>query len=240
MTGRSRTIFVTGGTGYLGRALLPVLLGRGHRVVALARPGSATRLPPGCEVLLGDALDAASFTPRLPPCDTSVHLVGAHHPAPWKAQLFREVDLASVDVALAAAAAAGVRHFVYLSAAHPAPVMKAYLAVREECEARIAAAITAATAGAATFLRPWYILGPGHRWPYPLLPAYAALERLPATRATARRLGLVTLPQMVATMIWAVENPPESAVRIVEVPAIRERGAGSRLLSPGALPQPVR
>jgi uncharacterized protein YbjT (DUF2867 family) len=228
---RSQRVFVTGGTGYLGRRLLPALVARGHRVVALARPGSERRLPPGCEAVLGNALDAASFVARLPACDTLVHLVGTSHPAPWKARQFREVDLASVAAALAAAEAASVRHFVYLSAAHPAPVMRAYLAVRAACEARIAA-----SGRAATFLRPWYVLGPGHRWPYLLVPAYAALERLPPTRATARRLGLVTLPQMIAALVQAVEQPPDG-VRVVEAPEIR-RAALPQLPSPRRSPPP--
>ena len=37
-----RQVFVTGGTGYLGGALLPALLARGHRVRALARPGASS------------------------------------------------------------------------------------------------------------------------------------------------------------------------------------------------------
>jgi uncharacterized protein YbjT (DUF2867 family) len=72
----------------------------------------------------------------------------------------------------------------------------------------------------ATFLRPWYVLGPGHRWPYALLPFYALLERLPATRDTARRLGLVTLRQMIAALVRAVESSPEG-VRIFDVEEIR-------------------
>ena len=49
----------------------------------------------------------------------------------------------------------------------------------------------------------------GHRWPYLLIPLYAVLKQLPATRDSALRLGLVTLPQMVAALARAVERPPE-------------------------------
>jgi uncharacterized protein YbjT (DUF2867 family) len=70
-----------------------------------------------------------------------------------------------------------------------------------------------------TILRPWYVLGPGHRWPYALLPAYWLLRRWPGTRDTATRLGLVTLEQMVRALTHAVEHPPAST-RLVEVPEI--------------------
>src|SRR5262249_15218689 len=111
-----------------------------------------------------------------------------------------------------------IRHFVYLSVAHPAPMMKDYIAVRSECEEMIRA-----TKIPATFVRPWYVLGPGHRWPYALLPFYWACEILPATRDGARRLGLVTIAQMLKTLVWAVENPPHES-QILDVPKIRELG----------------
>jgi hypothetical protein len=76
----------------------------------------------------------------------------------------------------------------------------------------------------ATILRPWYVLGPGHYWPYLLVPIYALLRRLPKTRESAERLGLVTRDAMVAALVRAVEAPPADGVRIVDVPAIR-RGA---------------
>jgi hypothetical protein len=71
-----------------------------------------------------------------------------------------------------------------------------------------------------TIVRPRYVLGPGHRWPYVLLPMYWLFERLPSTRAGASRLGLVTLAQMTQTLVSAVENPSIGA-RFIEVPQIR-------------------
>ncbi len=211
----SRTIFITGGTGYMGRRLIPRLVERGHRVRALARQGSEARLPRGCEAVIGDALDAASFTARVAPADTFVQLVGTPHPSPAKAAQFRAVDLISVRASVDAAVAARVAHFVYVSVAHPAPMMKDYIAVRAEGEAHLRA-----SGLPASILRPWYVLGPGHWWPYLLVPLYWLGERLPATRTNAQRLGLVTLPQMLAALIAAIEQPP-TGVRVWEVPEIR-------------------
>ena len=207
-------IFITGGTGYLGRPLIRLLLSRGHRVRALARAGSEGKLPPGCEPVLGNALDASTYQDRIRPCDTFVHLVGVSHPNPSKAAEFRSVDLAAGIAAIRAAQTAGIGHFVYLSVAHPAPMMKAYIAVRVECEA-----VLRQSSMNATILRPWYVLGPGHRWPYALLPMYWLLRQIPATRDGAMRLGLVTLDQMVTALARAVENAC-AGVRIVEVPEI--------------------
>ena len=212
----TRHVFVTGGTGYIGRPLIQELLARGHSVRALVRSSSTGKLPVGAEEVVGDALDAASFAALIAPADTLVHLVGTPHPSPLKARQFREVDLASVRAAVAAVEHSTVRHFVYLSVAHPAPVMKAFIAARMEGEA-----LVRASGLAATILRPWYVLGPGHRWPYLLVPVYRVMDALPATRERARRLGLVTLDQMVAALVWAVENPADR-VRVVGVPEIRD------------------
>jgi len=54
-----------------------------------------------------------------------------------------------------------------------------------------------------------------------LTPLYALFERIPATRDSARRLGLVSLAQMVAALLFAIEHRP-SGVRVVDVPGIRE------------------
>ena len=210
-----RHVFVTGATGYLGSRLVGTLAGRGHRVRALVRPGSETKLPAGVEPVFGNALVRESFAAAVAPADTFVQLVGTPHPSPSKAAQFRSVDLASALASISVAKEAGVSHFVYVSVAHPAPAMKAYWRAREEAEAALAAAGLNATV-----LRPWYVLGPGHRWAYALIPVYGIAERIPAIRETALRLGLVTLPQMLAALVAAVETPA-GGTRIVEVPEIR-------------------
>jgi uncharacterized protein YbjT (DUF2867 family) len=204
----------------MGRALTGELQAKGRHVRALARPGSEAKLPAGCEVVLGDALDASTYRQRVTGADTFVHLVGVAHPSPAKADQFRAVDLVSIEAAVAAAKFGGVQHFVYVSVAHPAPMMKAYIAVRSAGEEMIRAAGLNAT-----ILRPWYVLGPGHQWPHALRPIYWLMERLPATRESARRLGLVTLKQMTAALLAAVETPVQG-VKVVEVPEIRWARAG--------------
>jgi uncharacterized protein YbjT (DUF2867 family) len=214
MGATSNCVFITGGTGYVGRRVIPLLLQRGHTVHALLRPGSEAKIPLGCEVVLRNALDAASYADRVQPADTLMQLVGVRHPSPSKAAEFQQIDLPSGLAAVSAAQKAGVQHSIHVSVAQPAPVTKAHIEVRAKCEEA-----TRSSGVNATILRPWYVLGPGHRWPYLLLPLYALLEQLPATREGAQRLGLVTLEQMVTASVEAVENP-SSGVRICGVSEI--------------------
>jgi nucleoside-diphosphate-sugar epimerase len=209
-----RTVFVTGGTGYVGRPLIDQLASRGHRVRALVRPGSEARLPRVAELIVGNALDSSAWAARVAPSDTFVHLVGTPHPSPSKAAEFQAVDLPSIKASVAAAVEARIQHFVYVSVAHPAPIMHAYIAVRKQGEELLETHRLNAT-----ILRPWYVLGPGHWWPYALVPIYAIARRLPSMREGARRLGLVTHAQMLRALVAVVESPA-SGIRVVEVPEI--------------------
>ena len=218
-------VFVTGGTGYLGQPLIEALLARGHAVTALTRSASASRIPDGARVLIGDALDAASYAAHVPNGAAFVHLVGVAHPGPTKARQFETIDLASVRASLSAARQTRAAQFIYMSVAQPAPVMRAYIAARMAAESLIAA-----SGLPATVLRPWYVLGPGHRWPCVLVPVYWLMERLPPTRELALRLGLVSRAQMVAALVRAVETPA-SGLRVVDVPQIKSPRPLSRVPS---------
>jgi nucleoside-diphosphate-sugar epimerase len=212
------SIFITGGTGYIGSRLIRLLANRGHRIAAVVRPGSEKKIPTGVSIVSADPLKDSSYTESIRGCDTFIHLIGVPHPSPAKAAQFRAVDLPSIHVAVKAAREAGIQHFVYLSVAQPAPMMEAFIAVRAEGEALIRA-----SGMKATFVRPWYVLGPAHWWPVPLIPFYWLAELLPPTRESARRLGFVTIWQMLNAIAWSVDNPAEG-IRILDVPKIRELG----------------
>jgi nucleoside-diphosphate-sugar epimerase len=210
-------IIITGGTGYIGQHLIPALLARGHSVRVLTRLESAKRVPAGAEAVVGDALDAEAVAAAFRADDSVIHLIGTPHPSPSKAEQFKQVDLVSIRATVAAAKKVPIYDLVYISVAQPAPIMQAYLWVRALGEAMIREAQLTST-----IIRPWYVLGPGHWWPKALVPFYRLAELIPATRASAERLGLVTIEQMVTAIVSAVENPPaRGRQRIVDVPAIR-------------------
>jgi uncharacterized protein YbjT (DUF2867 family) len=166
---------------------------------------------------IGNALDNNSYKEKIYPSETFIHLVGVWHPNPFKADLFRKIDLVSLQQSVEASVEASIKHFIYLSKAHPAPVMKEYIGVREECEQ-----ILMDSKLNVTIIRTWYILGPGHRWPYLLIPFYKLFDKISYTSNTAKRLGLVTLNQIIQLLIFVIENPLTEGKRIIEVPEIKK------------------
>jgi uncharacterized protein YbjT (DUF2867 family) len=73
----------------------------------------------------------------VPPSGTIVQLVGTPKPNPRQVQQFRDVDFKSGMATVAAAKQAGFRHFVYVSVAHPPPMMHAYIQPGVEVEEAI-------------------------------------------------------------------------------------------------------
>jgi uncharacterized protein YbjT (DUF2867 family) len=47
-------VVITGGTGYIGKRLVPLLVERGHSVSAIVREGSESRLPKGATAIVAD------------------------------------------------------------------------------------------------------------------------------------------------------------------------------------------
>jgi uncharacterized protein YbjT (DUF2867 family) len=211
-----RTVFITGATGYIGTRLIKRLIEREHNVIALVRKGSEEKVPTGAKVVVGNPFDAKTFQQHIPAGSVFVQLLGVAHPSPKKAKQFKEIDLKSVKASADAACSAGAVHFIYLSVAmEPVKFMQAYQEVRKEGEEYCLSKKLNCT-----FIRPWYVLGPGHWWPVLLLPLYGIAELVPSLRKKARATRLVTIKQMLGSLITAVENEPLPA-HILEIKDIR-------------------
>ena len=211
-----KTVFITGATGYIGKRLTKLLLQRGHKVIALVRKGSEYKVVAGAAIVAADPFDPNSFQSFIPKGSVFVQLLGVSHPSPKKSKQFIEIDLRSVKASADAAAIAEVSHFIYVSVAMaPSKIMAAYQAVRKEGEEYCQSKKLNCS-----FIRPWYVMGPGHYWPVLLLPLYGVAEFVPAWRQKARAISLVTINQLLRTLTTAVDANPLS-LRIIEIKQIR-------------------
>jgi uncharacterized protein YbjT (DUF2867 family) len=71
----TKTILLTGATGYVGGHLLSLLLERGHRVRCLVRDPTRAHLPAGAEVVEGDVQRPETIAPALEGVDVAFYLV---------------------------------------------------------------------------------------------------------------------------------------------------------------------
>lgn len=211
-------VLITGGTGYMGRRLIKLLLKNGYSVKVLVRPGSEYKLPAHYDYITANAFDAGSFAKAILAGATFIQLLGVPHPSPKKKEQFKAIDLASVKASAEAAATAGAGHFIYVSVAQtPTRIMHNF----QQCRAQGEACIRSSGIPA-TIIRPWYITGPGHYLSLLLLPLFKILEWIPATSQKAKALRLVSLQQMLKTLMYAIANPPASGVQIIEIEQIRK------------------
>ena len=84
MDGKTRSVFITGGTGYLGRPLIGQLLARGHEVRALVRPDPRPSCLRGARRYSAMLSTGKTYADKIQPADTFVQLVGIAHPEPVK------------------------------------------------------------------------------------------------------------------------------------------------------------
>jgi nucleoside-diphosphate-sugar epimerase len=118
-------IFVTGGSGFVGSALVHRLVAEGHEVMALARSGSSIQRvrAAGADPVRGDLADlrqadspARTWLAKLQEVDAVVH-VAAHMEFWGPDSLFEQANHVPTVALHAASVAAGVRRFVLVSAA---------------------------------------------------------------------------------------------------------------------------
>lgn len=106
-------VLVTGGTGYLGRAVVNALQAAGHSVVLYSRAASRAGLP--VRTIDGDIRDRAALGRAAAACDAIIH--SAALVAVWRrcARDFDEVNVGGLSNVLDVAQQAGIARVIYTS-----------------------------------------------------------------------------------------------------------------------------
>lgn len=208
-------VTVVGGSGFLGRYIVQRLAEAGLRVrVAVRHPETALFLKPlgslgQVQLVRGDITSDAQMAAAFDGAAAGVNLVGIL--AETGKQRFDAVQAEGAGRAARAAAAAGVRHYVQVSAigadtASPVP----YARSKAQGEAAVLAAIPTAT-----ILRPSLIIGPEDQF----LNRFAAMARLspvlPVIAGNTRFQPVFVMD--VAAAVVAALNSPAAAGRTYEL-----------------------
>ncbi|PLY10976.1 MAG: NAD-dependent dehydratase [Desulfuromonas sp.] len=109
-------VFVTGGTGFVGREILQQLTAAGHTVRSLARGGKRRLDLAGVECVPGDITDSKSLDGLLEGCDAVIHLVGIIREFPSRGITFERLHVEATRNMLAAATEQKVPRFIHMSA----------------------------------------------------------------------------------------------------------------------------
>ncbi|NQW00460.1 MAG: NAD-dependent epimerase/dehydratase family protein [Rhodospirillales bacterium] len=119
-------ILVTGGTGFVGSALIRLLLARGDSVRALARPGSDRRNLAGLDVetIEGDLLQPATLAPALKGCTGLYHVAADYRLWTRDPAAMFAANVDGSKAIIRAAAEAGVGRIVYTSSVATLGIVK--------------------------------------------------------------------------------------------------------------------
>jgi sterol-4alpha-carboxylate 3-dehydrogenase (decarboxylating) len=187
-------VLVTGGSGMTGRALVEMLLARGHEVRSL----DLERHPdPRVTSIVGDVRDPKAAEAACAGVETVHHTVAMVTQHPRKSALIEDVNVGGTRVVLAAARAAGVQRFVFTSSIdvvfsgaaiaagdeslpYAGRFLDDYARTKADAE-RLVLSANGQQGMATTSLRAAGIYGPGDR------------HRLPVLLRVVRRQGYVPL-----------------------------------------------
>ena len=151
--GNPSTFFLTGGSGFVGSAVVGALLAAGHGVHALVNRKPIER--DGVTSFTGGLYDDAALQAGLAGCDAAIHLVGIIRESGQ--QTFERVHHQGAVRVIDAAKRAGVRRFVHMSALGVRPgAPSAYFSTKAAAEAHLKA-----SGLDWTIFRPSLIHGPG-------------------------------------------------------------------------------
>lgn len=197
-------ILLTGGTGFVGRAVVRALRARDHRVRCLVRPGSEPRLAgaDAIEPVGGDVTRPEGLAAAVRGADAVIHLVGIIRELPAKGITFERLHAQATRHMVEAARAAGVGRYLQMSALGVRPGARArYHQTKWQAEEAVRA-----SGLRWTIFRPSIIFGPGDGF-VTLLARLVRLPVVPVIGDGQNRLQPVAVEHVAEGFARALETP---------------------------------
>ncbi len=208
----------TGATGYLGSALVDLLVHRGYEVRAVVRDRdrAAALLPPGVELAVTDLGDADGLRRAAEGCSAVIHVAGAVGGTP---EDIRRVNVGGTRAVLAATTAAGVPVMVHTGSSAalmdatglmaeepvaPPALTDPYSAAKAEAEVAVLAA--AADGLDVRIVSPVGIYGPSPLGPHSYTGLLLAAARGEVPEVVDATVGWVLADDVAAGMVLALER----------------------------------
>jgi NADH dehydrogenase len=111
----AQRVFVTGGSGFVGHAVLAELLAHGFHVTALVNRAGLDEFAPRITIVRGGLFDPHVLDAGLDGADAVIHLVGIIFEKPARGITFQRIHVDGTRAVLDAAKRAGVRRFLHMS-----------------------------------------------------------------------------------------------------------------------------
>lgn len=109
-------VFITGGTGFVGSAVIDELLSRDHVVNALSHKGDLDSRNGRVTPITGGLHDDAALDRGMAGCDAVIHIVGIIFEKPSKGVTFQRIHVEGTQHVVDAAKRNGIRRYVHMSA----------------------------------------------------------------------------------------------------------------------------
>ncbi len=235
-----KTVLVTGGTGFVGRALWQRLLEKQYRVHILARSEPSSSPDVASSVFFqGDINDKVALKAACAGVDTIYHLAAYAHVNQHDAQAMRTVNVEGTRSLLAAAKSAGVKRIVYFSSiladSELYPQLTDYGQAKKDAENLLLAAASAGEIEVCC-LRPANVYGLGmkgnllsvlkliHRGVLPPLPLPSASLSLVGSRDLCEAALLAADSANANQQIYAVTDGKTYTMKGIELTARRTLG----------------
>ncbi len=196
-------VFITGGSGFVGNAIIAQLLNSGHSVRALTRRTGALSDFSDVEAIIGNTTQPETLQDHLSGCDAVIHLVGIIREVPGQGVTFKKLHIESTANILRAAEKQNVKRYLHMSANGSREN-----AVTDYHRTKWAAEELVRKSNLNwTIFRPSLIFGPGDQFVNMLVKLVRNLPLVPVMGDGHYRLQPVSVFDIAKSFVAALDNP---------------------------------